>query len=334
MTLSFKFKKNFLIILIALAIVLIAANIILKDHSTSPEEKETHIDENEISQRFKNILDDFGIEKEFIKEYHSIDKETNREISKFKIQVPKDLTIPEILLEIYKSFRKDSIAISSVEKVKGGRSKLTFQSGKKIFLEAEFDYSKNYYRNMGSLVFILFDVDPTNSATISLIESPTKLNFLFRPETKYMQSVEVITNNSKQFSILIDDEISEQKYQLGSGFSEQRTINVIKTLITDFKKAVCFIIDDKSNFYKSANYKIFSSELLKRNIKLYKSSDFVFLDYGESLGFVFAEELNELSKGGTKIFLLNEETYSALKTEITKYEMKGFKVIASSRILE
>lgn len=331
---SFKFKKNFLIILIALAIVLIAANIILKDHSSSFKEKETYIDEKEISQRFRNIFDDFGIEKEFIKEINSSDKETKRETSKYKIQVPKDLTIPEILLEIYRSFRKDSLTINSIEKVKGGRSILTFQSGKKIFLEAEFDYSKNYYRNMGSLVFILYDVDPTNSLTISLIESPTKLNFLFRPETKYVQSIEVISSNSQQFSILIDDEISEQKYQLGPGFSEQRTINVIKTLVTDFKKAVCFVINDNSNFYKSANYKIFSSELLKRNIKLYKTSEFVFLDYGESLDFVFAEELNKFSKGGTMIFLLNEETYSALRTEITKYEMKGFKIITSSLVLK
>ena len=333
MTPTFKFKKNFLIILIALAIVLIAANIILKDHFTFSKEKETYIDEKGISQRFRNIFDDFGIEKEFIKENYSIDKETNREISRFKVQVPKDLTIPEILLEIYKSFRKDSLTINSIEKVKGGRSILTFKSGKKLILEAEFDNSKNYFRNMGSLVFILYDVNPTEPSTISLIESPSKFNFLIRPETKYLQSIEVISNNSQQFSILIDDEISEQKYQLGPGFSQQRTINVIKTLVNDFKKAVCFIIDDNSNFYKSNNYKLFSSELLKRNIKLYKTSDFLFLDYSESLDFVFAEELNGLSKGGTKIFLLSEESYSALKSEITKYEMKGFKVITSSLVL-
>ena len=334
MTPSFKFKKNLLTILIVLAIVLIGINIILKNASTSPPPKETSINEEEISQRFRNIFRDFGIEADFIKERKSIDKKSRREFESFKIQVPKDLSIPEILLEIYKSFSKDSITINSVEKVKGGRSFLILKSDNHVILDAEFEYSKSYYRNMGSLVFILFNVDPTNSSTISLIESPTKLNFLIRPESKYLQSIERIINNSQQFSILIDDEISEQKYQLGQGFSEQRIINVIKTLVTDFKKAVCFVIDDNSNFYKSANYKIFSSGLLKRKIKLYKSSDFVLLDYRESLDFVFAEELSELSKGGTKIFLLNEETYSALKTEITKYEMKGFKVVTSSLVLE
>ena len=56
MTPSFKFKKNFLIILITLAIILIAANIILKDHSSSKEEKETYINEKEISQRLRIIF--------------------------------------------------------------------------------------------------------------------------------------------------------------------------------------------------------------------------------------------------------------------------------------
>ena len=330
---SFKFKKNFLITLIALAIVLIAVNIILKDHSTYPEEKETQIDENEISKRFKKIFDDFGIEPDLVKEKKSIDKKTRFEFVSFKIQVPKDLSIPEILLEIYKSFGKDSIIINSVEKVKGGRSILTFQSGKKIFLEAEFEYSKNHYRNMGSLVIILYDVNPTDPSTISLIESPTKLNFLIRPETQYLQAIEIIKSNSQQFSILIDDEISEQKYQLGPEFSEQRTITVIKTLVTDFKKAVCFIVDDMSDFYKSTNNKILNSELSKRNIKLYKTSDFVFLDHNENLKFVFEEKLNELAKGGTILFLLSEDSYLALMTEIIKYEMKGFKVITSSLVL-
>jgi len=57
-------------------------------------------------------------------------------------------------------------------------------------------------------------VDPSNSSTTALIESPAKINLLIRPETKHLQQLEFIRNNGQNFSVLIDDDISEQKYKL------------------------------------------------------------------------------------------------------------------------
>jgi hypothetical protein len=333
MTRSFKFKKNSLISLIALAILLIGSNIILNNIYSSHNERVTEFNEEDVSKRFKNIMSSFGIESGLVKEKSFIDSKTNRETFSFKVQVPRDLSIPEVLQEVYKSFRKDSLTINSVEKVKGGKTNITLKSGTTIILNAEFDYSKNYFRNLGAIAFIIYDVDPMKPETISLIESPTKLNFLIRPETKYLQSLEIFSSNLQQFSILIDDEISEQKYQLGPGFSEQRIINVVKTLVTDFPKAVCFIVDDGSDFYKSTNYEAFKMELVKRNIKLFKFSDFVSFDFSENISFVFNEKINSLEKGESIIFFLNEQSYLALRIDIMKFQMKGYRVITSSLIL-
>ncbi len=157
------------------------------------------VDEKELSQRFINILNDFGIEEKLIKETKSVDKRSKREISNFKVQVPKDLSIPEILQELYQSFRKDSLNINSVEKIKGGKSTFSLKHGNSNLLQAEFDYSKNYSRNRGFIAFILYDVDPGNPSTTQLIESPTKLNFLIRPDTKHIQNLEFI---SKEFAAI------------------------------------------------------------------------------------------------------------------------------------
>jgi len=313
--------------------LLIGVNIILNNFYSSHNEKVTEFNEEEVCERFKNILSNFGIESNLVKEKSFVDSKTHREIFSFKVQVPRDLSIPEVLQEIYRSFKKDSLTINSVEKIKGGKTIISLKSGLLVVLDAEFDYSKNYFRNLGTIAFIIYDVNPMNPEIISLIESPTKLNFLIRPENKYLQLLEIFSNNLQQFSILIDDEISEQKYQLGSGFSEQRISTVVKTLVTDFHKAVCFIVDDKSNFYKSANYEVFKRELVKRNIKLFKISDFVSLDYNENISFVFNEKLNSLEKGESIIFLLNEQSYLALMTDIMKFQMKGYRVITSSLIL-
>ena len=330
---SFKFKKNLLVVLITVAVILLAANILLQSNQSGSRNEAVTVDEKELSQRYNNILSEFGIENRLIKETKSVDKRSKREILNFKILVPKDLSIPEILQEIYQSFRKDSLTLISVEKIKGGKSTLTLKIGAATLLQAEFDYAKNYSRDRGFIAFILYDVDPVNQTTTLLIESPTKLNFLIRPDTKYIQYLEFITKNSQQFSVLIDGEISEQKYQLGPSFSEQRIVNVVKTLVTVYQKAVCFIVDENSDLYKSANYKIVKREFSKRNIKLFNTSHFVNLNFDETILLAFDEKLESLAMGESIIFLVSEESYLALNPKIKKYKKKGYRVTASSLLL-
>jgi len=330
---SFNFKKKLLIVLITLAVFLLAVDILLQNSFPGSSDDEVTIDEKKLSQRFRNILSEFGIEDRLIKENKLADTKSKRKISNFKVQVPKDLSIPEILQGIYQSFRKDSLTLNSIEKIKGGKSTFALKFGASTLLQAEFDYSKNYSRNKGFIAFILYDVDLGNPSVNLLIESPTKLNFLIRPDPKQVRYLEFITKNSQQFSVLIDDEISEQKYQLGPSFSEQRIVNVVKTLVTDFQKAVCFVVDENSDFYKSANYEVLKREFLKRNIKLFNTTDFVKLNYDETIVPTFKEKLDLLQLGESIIFLVDEESYLVLNPEIKIYQKKGYRVITSSLLL-
>jgi len=331
--LSFKFRKSLFLALIATAVILIAANILLKSDLFINSSYEDTIDEEEISQRFLNILAEFDIEDQFIKENRIKDKNSGREISSFKVQVPKDLSIPEILQDVFQSFKKDSLIIQSFEKVKGSKTTLALKIGSSTVLQAEFDYAKNYSRNNGYIAFIINEIDPSNESIITLIESPAKINLLIRPETKHLQQLEYIRSNGQQFSVLIDDDISEQKYKLGTTFSEQRVVTVIKTLVTDFEKAVCFIIDENSNFYNSPNYEILKRELTKRKIKLFQKSEFVNLNNEEMILDSFNYQMNSLASGGSIIFLVSEDSYMTLSSEIKKYKKKGYRVITSSLIL-
>ena len=330
---SFKFKKNLLVALIIIAVILLAANILLQSDLSESGNDKVIVDKTELSKKFRNILTEFVIEDKLIKETKSVDKRSSHKISNFKIQVPKDLSIPEILLAIYQSFRKDSLTLNSIEKIRGGKSTLTLKRSNSTILQAEFVYAKDYSRDMGFIAFILYDVDHGNPSTTMLIESPTKLNFLIRPETKQLQNLEFISKNSQQYSVLIDDDISEQKYQLGSSFSEHRIVTVVKTLVTDYQKAVCFIVDDNSDFYKSANYEILKREFAKRNIKLFRTSDFESLIFDETILPTFDEKIESLETGESIIFLLSEESYLALNPEINRYKKKGYRIITSSLIL-
>ena len=330
---SFKLRKSLLLTLIATAVILITANFFFNNDLLINSSDVDTIDEEEISQRFLNILAEFDIEDKLIKEKKVKDKHSNEDISSFKVQVPKDLSIPEILQDVFQSFKKDSLIIQSFEKVKGSKTTLALKFESSTVLQAEFDYAKNYSRNNGYLAFIINDVDPANESIISLIESPAKINLLIRPEIKHLQHLEYIRSNGQQFSVLIDDDISEQKYKLGETYSEQRIVTVIKTLVTDFQKAVCFIIDENSNFYNSPNYEILKRELSKRKIKLFRKSEFVNLNNEEMILDSFNYQMNSLASGGSIIFLVSEDSYMTLSSEIKKYKKKGYRVITSSLIL-
>jgi hypothetical protein len=331
---SFDFRKKILISLLSLAIILVAVKIFLQDKNSFNGSNDNSFNESEIRQRFSSILDDFSIDNKLIKEKRVKDKTSGLEISNFKIQVPKDLTIPEILAEVYQSFRKDSLKINSSEKVKGGRTIVSINSGKAAILQCELDYSKTYYRNKGYVSFIIKDFDPNNSTSLKLLENSEKLNILLRPGSGYLEQIEIIQSRGQQFSVLIDDNIGEQKYKLDPSHSEVRVITVIKTLVTDFQKAVCFVADDNSSFYKSENYEVLKRELSKRKIKLLSNSDFINLNDDEGLQSEFDHQIESINPGGSKIFLLEEETFFKILPDMKRYKMKGYRFIASSLILQ
>lgn len=331
--LSPKFRSKLLLSLFVLAVILLAINILINSNFNGTNSQEQILDSKEIRGRFLTILDNFGIEDKLIKEDLSKDKSTDRTILFIKIQVPQDLSIPEVLQDIYQSFAKDSLIISSVEKVKGGRSTLALIKGKTVILRAEFNYAKNIFRNKGSFAFILKNADLEEPSTSSLIESSSKLNFLIRPDSKYIQILNLLRENNKQFSILIDDDISEQKFKLGAKFSEQRIIAVLQTVLKDFGNAVSFVIDEKSDFYKSSNRLVLEKELSKRHIKLFTSSDFVNLENNENVVSSFQNVVENRNPEKGLVILLDEASYLAISPEIEKYKKRGYKILNSSQLL-
>lgn len=330
---SFDFRKKLLIALLSSAIVLVAAKILLQD-KVGFSGSDISVNESEIRQRFDNILSEFSIDSKLIKERRIIDKSSGKEISNYKIQVPKDLTIPEILAEVYQTYVKDSLRIISIEKVKNGKTIVLIKNGDDVLLNCELDYSKTYNRNKGYVSFIIKDADPANSISIRLLESSEKINFLLRPSSGVINQLETIQNYGQQFSVLIDDDITEQKYELDPAHSAVRIATVIKTLVTDFEKAVCFIVDDNSSFYKSSNFKIFDQELSKRKINLFTTSEFMNLNNDERLVNSFNTEVEALTQGGSIIFMMNEEAYFSVVPDIKKFKKQGYRFIASSLILQ
>jgi hypothetical protein len=330
---SFEFRKKLLISLLSIAVLLVAVKIFLQQNSVFSA-SDNSVNESEIRKQFISILKDFSIDEKLVKEKRIEDKLSGNEISSFRIQVPKDLSIPEVLAEVYETFLKDSLKIISTEKVRGGKTILSIKDGKSAVLQCELDYSKNYSRNKGYISIMIEEVDPVNESALQILESTEKINFLLLPSSVNLKRIETIQKYGQQFSVLINDNIGEQKYELDPAHSEIRIETVIKTLVTDFQQAVCFIIDDNSTFYRSSNFEIFKKELTKRKIKLFATSEFIKLTSDERLHSDFINEIEAINPGGSKIFLMNEESYLSVIPEVKKLKKQGYRFIASSLILQ
>ena len=104
----------------------------------------------EIDSLFRLSLHSFGLLDDWIKEIKSskLDKS-------YKVKIPKDLSIPVILVEINSNFLETDVRINSVEKIFSGRTILEIKSKDEIKLRADFDYDKSIFRSAGTAAFML-----------------------------------------------------------------------------------------------------------------------------------------------------------------------------------
>jgi len=290
------------------------------------------VNAEDLQLRFESSLKGFGLNDEWLKKITEKDQESGTIYPSYKINLPGDLSIPEILLEVYNEFRKDSLIIESIEKRAGGKSTLAFKENKLILLSAEFNYGKNIKRERGALAFIIKNIELDNQDDSLLIESADKFNVLITPSEENLNQISFITENRKNYSVIISDEINEANYKLDASYSRLRILNVIKALSVDYANASFFIIDDSFDFHQSESFDYFNNELIKRNIKLYKLSDFILLDDEENVSEKFNTNVKELKKGETKVFVLSKEFYLLLKTDILLLKKSGVKIYNTSEI--
>ena len=327
------FQQKILWLLFIAALILLTANILieltLKKNKSSGE---FSVNSKDLQTRFESTLKSFGLETEWIKKNTIKDGKSDRTYPSYNVAIPNDLSIPEVLLEIYNEFRKDSLVIESDEKRAGGKSILTLKENNLARLSAEFNYGKNIKRERGALAFIIKNIEMDNIDDSLLVETADKFNVLFTPSEENLNYLPFIVENRKSYSVIIGDEINEANYKLDASYSLLRISNVIKALSVDYANASFFVIDDNFDFYNSDKFKYFNRELEKRGIMLYKLSDFILLEGKESLFENFNRLIKNLRKGELKILVLSKNEYLQLKPEISLYKKAGLQIINISEI--
>ncbi len=333
---SISLKKRIAQILFALAVLVLAANVavskLLKNSNTGSIK-----DDNAklINETFLKDLNDFGLQKDWIKSSSNRNYQNN--FYTYDIRIPKDLPIPVVLSEIYSSFYFSGISLKCLEKVIGGKTQLNIYLDKKLKLTAEMDYDKSIRRNAGNLGIIVYGLDQLSSNNAEdIIKFPQSFVAAILPSKTASQLAANLASNRKQYAILLNDNIKDLEFQLSKNFSDYRLKTVVSSIIGAFPDAAFFIIDDNSSLYSSPAYSIIKSAFLKRNIKLIHESAQPFVTTGNDsqVKRSFREMVSATHLGDNKILSLTADDFKLLEPEIFNLIKIGYKFVNPTLIMK
>jgi hypothetical protein len=327
-------KKRIITYLFVIAIVALAANVIAsKIFGNKVPVKESGLSTNDINNEFLHDVFNFGLKSEWVKK---INNKQGYGVYSYQVKLPKDLPIPVVLSEIYGSFYSSDIKINSSEKITGGKTQVDIYQQGKLKLSAEFNYDNDIKRNAGDLGIIVFGLGQLNSKDIkAMSEFPQTFIAVLIPSKNTLKLIPHLTENRKEYAVLINDDIRDLEYRMSSNFSEYRLKLIIRSIVADFSGAVFFIIDDHSKLYSSTAGKIIQDEFAKRNIKLLTQSSLpgILTANNNEIKDLFSSNVEKVHSGSSKMISIRAEDFETLKPEIFSLIKVGYKFINPSMLL-
>ena len=327
-------KRKTVYILFAVAIVLLILNLFLKKllPKTNQEREASILSGLEINNHFLQAVNKFGLEEDWMV-VRKLSNKPDSLFSSYKIKLPPDLPIPVFISEVSNELSCDSVEIKAFEKKMGGKTKLEIYSGSLLKLTADIDYDKELVRKRGSVGFLIENISFDDQEDLLLFDEPESFAVLLIPSKENKKHSKFILNKSKEFALLLDDEIGDLEFKVSESYPNSRILNSVKAIIGSFSNAIFFVFDEESELFQSKVFPVISAELEKRNIKLLLKSEFYQLENNEekNINTSFDSLIKDL--GEEKMFILsNVEDFHLLLPEIARYRKLGFKFINPSLV--
>ena len=327
-------KRRAVYMLFALAILLLALNLFLNKllPKANREREKFVLSGFEINNRFVKAINNFGLKEDWIV-VRKLSNKPDSLFSSYKIKLPSDLPIPVLISEVNTELSSDSVEIKSFEKKMGGKTKLEIYSGGLLKLTADIDYDKELVRKRGSVGFLIENISFDDQEDSLLFDVPELFAVLLIPSKENKKHSKFILNKSKEFALLLDDEIDDLEFKLSEGYPNSRILNSVKVIIGSFSNAIFFVFDEESELFQSKVFPVISAELEKRNIKLLLKSEFYQLENNEQKDINTSFDSLIKNLGEEKLFILSKvEDFRLLLPEVARYRKVGFKFINPSLI--
>ncbi len=279
---------------------------------------------------FINVLSGYALDSSWVS-IHKIRKPENDSVRKeYLINLPKDLPVPYIIRDLNNKFDKNITGLVSEEKKSFGTTEIKIYSNETLKLQAVLEPSADLLRDRNKIYFIIEDSYSMGISTLKdLLESPVPLTLCLLPSDNSSSIKDTIKSYSKDYAILINNDISENKYRMEPGYPKGLLRNSVTDIIDSYKDASLFVIDTKSKLFNSAVYNFIRDNFKSWGIKLYRDSDFIRLKGKTdsdilSLMKFYAETKDSVRD---KVFITDKKDFDLLKDELALLKKRGNKFL-------
>lgn len=328
-------KAKIIRYLIASAVVLLLINVALS-YKKKPSLKEVvnELSVHQIENVFFKVLDDYGIEKNWISTKKVKPAEEDSVRVQYFVKLPADMPVPLIIKGINKVIEKDITAFVSEEKKIYGTTEVRIYTNEILKLKATLIPDKENIRKRNNLCFIIgdaFNLSDANYKKFLSVYFPAAA--LVVPASGLQIKVDTLKDYLKEYAVFLNDDIKDSALKLNPAFQRQILRGSIGNIISDFKEAKLYIVDERSKIFKSPIYNFVRDEFKRQGITLHPASEFINLDSEEDSDLItrFRSYCDDTAGTRQKTFILNFENFQKLSGEIERYKKKGSKILPLSR---
>jgi hypothetical protein len=334
------FKKTFTKYLFGLTIFLLVVNIIIEfvvrpsKHGNNGESKIRELTTRQIDSIFVDVLDQYGIESKWISTKQVKIKDEDSLKKQFTVNLPADLPIPLIIRDINKVIENDITGFVSEEKKIFGTTEIRIYTNELLKLKATLVSDPQTIRERNNITFVITDAANLKQSDFSkFLSLPYSLCLTVIPSESASFQVDSIKKYSKEYIVLLNNEMTGKKYKLES--RDQKTLirNSISNILKDFKEAKLLTVDETSRLFNSVIYNFVRDEFKKRNKELVPLSQFIFLSANNESELIskFKFHCMDGSSGNQKTFLISYENFLKIRPELELFKKKGHRILPISQ---
>lgn len=328
-------KQKFIKYLFALTIILLITDISI-DRLNKKERIPivTKLSVKQIESVFFKVLNDYGIKNKWISSKKVKPAEDDSTVAQYFIKIPSDIPVPFILRDINNIIEKDITGFVSEEKKIYGLTEIRIYTNEILKLRATLLPDKNIIRTNNELSFIISNaLDLSESNFNTFLSVPYPLACVVVPGKNIISKVDSLKNYRKEYALLLDDEISDSEMKLKQEFHKELLRGSIKNIISSFKDARVYFVDEKSAVYNSTIYNFVRDDFKQHGITLYPKSELIELSAKEDpeLFSKFKFYCNDTTGIHQKLFISTFENYRKILPELVRLKKKGHKIISLSK---
>ncbi len=328
-------KRKIVIYLFITTFILLLIDIIVR--ATFVEKKVTvkEFYPNEVNRIFFKCLEDYGIEETHIKEKKIKLKGSDSLITNYIIDTPIDLRMVEFLSSLNELLYYNGVVIKSKELKVNKDTELLLESSEVILFAAKFIYNEKFIRTENRFSVIVDGIeDLGNEELEAIFDVPADICFTVLPSESNEQLLEKIIQHGKYYAIKIDDGIDDPLYIMNEDQHPEKIIKSLSQIFRKFSLTNYIVINDKSDFYKSAKFKVIIKNTPDGFI-MKKVSELINLGDREPAELVslfrFYAEKSENTK---KYFYFNTTQFFSIKNELLRLKKKGNSILPPSKLFE